>query len=55
MEAQDNSLDSDTNAHEIADTEIGCAQEFHHVNKNDFKESEPNNPTRLAPITRELG
>ena len=33
-----------------ADTELEHAQEFHH----DFKEPEPNNPTRLTTITREL-
>ena len=47
-------LDRDINAHETTDTEIEHAQEFHHVNINDFKEAEPNNPTRLMTITREL-
>ena len=47
-------LDSDINAHKITDTEIDHAQGFHHVNTDDFQESEPDNPTRLATITREL-
>ena len=41
-------------AHETTDTEIEHAQEFHHVNTNDFQESEPINPTRLTTIIREL-
>ena len=44
----------DVNAHEITDTEIEHAQEFNHVNTNDFKESDPNNPSRLTILTREL-
>ena len=36
------------------DTEVEHAQEFYHVNINDFEESEPNNPARLTAITREL-
>ena len=47
-------LDRDINAHETTDTEIEQAQEFHHVNTNDFKASYPNNPARLTAITREL-
>ena len=47
-------LDRDINTHKTTDTEIEHAPEFHHVNINDFKESEPNNPTRLTNITREL-
>ena len=42
--------DRDINANETTDTEIEHAQEFHH----DFKDSEPNNPTRLTAITREF-
>ena len=44
--------DRDINAHETTDSEIEGAQEFHHV--NDFENSEPNKPTRLSAITREL-
>ena len=47
-------LDRDINAHKTTDTEIEHAQEFHHINRNDFEESEPNNPTILTTITREL-
>ena len=46
--------DRDINAHETTDTDMEHAQEFHHVNTNDFKDSEPNNHTRLMAITREL-
>ena len=46
--------DRDINAHEITDTEIEHAQEFNHVNTNDFKELEPNNPARLTTTTRDL-
>ena len=46
--------DRDINAHKTTDTEIEHAQKFHHVNTNDFKDSEPNNSTRLTAITREL-
>ena len=46
--------DRDITAHKTTDTEIEHAQEFHHVNTNDLEESEPNNPTRLTTITREL-
>ena len=42
--------DRDINTHETTDTEIGHAKEFHH----DFKNSGPNNHTRLTAITREL-
>ena len=42
------------NAHDIIDTEVEHAQEFHHVNTNDFEESEPNNPARLTTINRKL-
>ena len=42
--------DRDINVHTTTDTEIEHAQEFHH----DFKDSEPNNPTRLRDITMEL-
>ena len=35
--------DRDIATHKTTDTEIEHAQEFHH----DFKDSEPNNPTRL--------
>ena len=48
------STDRDIPAHETTDTATKHAQEFHHVNTNDFEESEPNNPTRLKAITREL-
>ena len=47
-------LDRDINDHKITDTEVEHAQEFHHVNTNDFNESELNNPARLTTITREL-
>ena len=47
-------LDRDINAHETTDTEIKHAQEFHHINTNDFQDSVTNNPTRLTAITREL-
>ena len=46
--------DRDITAHKTTDTEIQHAQEFHHVNTNDFEESEPNNPARLTAITRKL-
>ena len=46
--------DRDIPAHKTVDTDIDQAQEFHLVNANDFEESEPNNPTRLALLTREL-
>ena len=46
--------DRDIPAHETTDADIEQAQEFHQVNANDFEESEPNNPTRLTLITREL-
>ena len=48
------SLDRDITSHKSIDTEIELAQEFHHANPNDFKESDPNNPTRLTLITRDL-
>ena len=47
-------LYTDITAHETTDTEIEHTHEFHHVNTNDFEESEPNNPARLTIITREL-
>ena len=47
-------LDGDINAQEAMDANIEQTQDFHHVNTNDFKESDPNNPTRLTLITREL-
>ena len=47
-------LERDITAHESMDTEIEHAQEFHHVNPNDFEESDPNNPARLTLVTREL-
>ena len=47
-------LERDINPHKITDTEIEHVQEFHHVNTNDFEDSETNNPTRLTAITREL-
>ena len=46
--------DRGINAHETTDTEFEHAQEFHHINTNDFEDSETNNPTRLTAITREL-
>ena len=46
--------DRDINAHKTTDTEIEHEQEFHHINTNDFKDSETNNPTRLTAIIREL-
>ena len=46
--------DRDISAHETTDTNIEQAQEFHQVNANYFEESEPNYPTRLTLITREL-
>ena len=45
-------LDRDITVHKTTDTEIEHAQEFHHVNTNDFKESEPNYLTILTNITR---
>ena len=47
-------LDGDINAHKDTDTDIEQTQDFHHVNTNDFEESDPNNPARLTLITREL-
>ena len=47
-------LDRDINAHKAMNTDTEQTQDFYHVNTNDFKESEPNNPTRLTTITREL-
>ena len=44
----------DIPAHETTDTNIEHTQEFHQVNANDFKESEPNNSARLTLITWEL-
>ena len=41
--------DRDITAHKTTDPEIEHTQ-----GTNDFKESEPNNPTRLTLITREL-
>ena len=46
--------DKDIPVHETTDTDIEQAQEFHQVYANDFEELEPNNPTRLKHITREL-
>ena len=46
--------DRNNPAHKTTDAEIEHTQEFHHVNTKDFKESEPNYPTRLTFITREL-
>ena len=46
--------DRDVNAHKTIDAAIEHAQEFHHINTNDFENSEINNPTRLTAITREL-
>ena len=45
-------LDRDINVYE--NTAIKHAQEFHHINTNDFEYSETNNPARLTAITREL-
>ena len=53
MEAQDNTQ-IDITANETTDAEIEHAQEFHHINTNDFEDSDTNNPTRLTAITREL-
>ena len=36
--------DKDIDAHETMDIEIENAQEFHHMNTNDFEDSETNNP-----------
>ena len=47
-------LTGDITPHKTTDTEIEHAQEFHHLNTNDFGESDPNNPTTLTTITREL-
>ena len=44
--------DRDINAHETTYTEIEHAQELHHM--SGFEDSEPNNPTRLTAIIREL-
>ena len=46
--------DRDITTHKSTDTEIEHVQEFHHVNPNDLKGSDPNNPARLTLITREL-
>ena len=46
--------DRDVNTHKVTDTEIEHAEEFHHGDTNDFEESDPNNPTRLTILTREL-
>ena len=46
--------DRDIHARKTTETETVHAQDFHHVNTNDFKESEPNNPARLTTITRKL-
>ena len=46
--------DRDINVHKMTDTEIEHAQEFHHINTDDFEDSETDNPTRLTAITREL-
>ena len=54
MEAQDNPQTGTLLLTKTTDTKIEHTQEFHQVNINDFKESEPNNPARLTPITREL-
>ena len=48
-------LDRDTDAHETSDAKIQHAQEFHHITTKDLEDSETNNPTRLTPITRQLG
>ena len=45
-------LDRDINAHKTTYTEIEHGKEIHHVNTNDFEESEPNTPARLTTITR---
>ena len=47
-------LDRDINAHKTIDAETEHAQEFHHINTNDFQDSETNNPTKLTAITKEL-
>ena len=47
-------LGGDINDHEATDTDIEQTQDFYHVNANDFEESDPNNPSRLTLITREL-
>ena len=47
-------LGGDINVHEAVDTDIEQTQDFCHVNINDFKESDTNNPTRLTLITRAL-
>ena len=46
--------DGDITAHKSTDTETEHDQEFHHVNTNDFKEPDPNNPARLTILTREF-
>ena len=46
--------DRDITTHKNTDTEIEHVQEFHHVSPNDFEESNPNNPTKLTLITKEL-
>ena len=47
-------LDRGINSHKTIDAEIKHAQEFHHINTNDFEDSETNNPAKLTAITREL-
>ena len=47
-------LDRDINTYKTTDPEIEHAQEFPHINTNDFEDSEPNNPARLTAIIREL-
>ena len=47
-------LDRDINAHKAMATDIEQTQDFHHVNTNDFKESDSNNSTIITLITREL-
>ena len=36
-------LGGDINTHKATDTVIEQTQDFHHVNTNDFEESDPNN------------
>ena len=45
-------MDIDINALKTTNTEFDHAQEFCHINANDFEDSETNNPTRLTAITR---
>ena len=47
-------LDRDINAHKATESDIEQTENFHHVNTNDFEQSDPNNPTRLILLTREL-